>query len=397
MACTSPAQALRSRPAPLLRLARLATERPARPRPTAEADRSALAAPLLGGLAAGGAAAASRSCRLRRTAAQATSETSSGRSAGTVVEDKVAAGSELDPSKEEDEPFFEEVSGDDPLVVELEERLRRMNGNSNLTLDMVLNPSTIVNTEREVILLRAELQATPDEEVEQRKKLEDKIETKQMKIVNEMRQVMTDSLKLEFILQAALSAIAFGAMCYDAFPWVPDLSWCGVNQRGVKLLLKLLGLWGIWLVTVPALRARKPGGPYGMGYEEKRALDLSFLALPFICIFVPFVNKDPVVSFWLSMLTLGGLYVWSFNTPLASTVGSIKRGAGEDLNLPEPVMWAIRALDFGTGSERGARSEDTTWKDQLARYEQAAQELVEKKKRAQKAKAAAATDAGTEA
>lgn len=99
-------------------------------------------------------------------------------------------------------PFFEEVSGDDPLVLELEERLREMNGNRELTLDMVLNPATIVNTEREVILLRAELKATPEEETSLRKELEDKIEAKQMKVVNEMKQVMTDSLKLEFLSPA---------------------------------------------------------------------------------------------------------------------------------------------------------------------------------------------------
>ncbi|CAE7896510.1 unnamed protein product [Symbiodinium necroappetens] len=133
---------------------------------------------------------------------------------------------------EELEPFFEEVSGDDPLVLDLEDRLRKMNGASNLTLDMVLNPGTIVNTERDVILLRAELKATPEEDTEKRKKLEDKIEEKQMKIVNEMKLVMTDNLKLEFLVQAILSIVAFGFMCYDAFPWIPDLTWAGINKVG---------------------------------------------------------------------------------------------------------------------------------------------------------------------
>ncbi|CAE7428439.1 RPH1 [Symbiodinium natans] len=278
---------------------------------------------------------------------------------------------------EELEPFFEEVSGDDPLVLDLEDRLREMNGASNLTLDMVLNPGTIVNTEREVILLRAQLKATPDEDTDKRKKLEDKIEEKQMKIVNEMKLVMTDNLKLEFLVQAVLSIFAFGFMCYDAFPWIPDLTWAGINKLGSKLALKLFGVWGLWLFTVPALRARKPGGPYGMGYEEKRALDLSFLVLPFVCIFGPILFKDASTTFWLSLLTLAGLYGWSFNTPLVE--GKIQRGAGQDLNLPEPVMWAIKALDFGTGSERGARSEDKSWQDQLAAYEKAADELAAKK------------------
>ncbi|CAE7888913.1 dgat2, partial [Symbiodinium sp. KB8] len=279
---------------------------------------------------------------------------------------------------EELEPFFEEVSGDDPLVLDLEDRLRKMNGASNLTLDMVLNPGTIVNTERDVILLRAELKATPEEDTEKRKKLEDKIEEKQMKIVNEMKLVMTDNLKLEFLVQAILSIVAFGFMCYDAFPWIPDLTWAGINKVGSKLAIKLFGVWGLWLFTVPALRARKPGGPWGMGYEEKRALDISFLVLPFVCIFAPILFKDAAATYWLSLLTLVGLYGWSFNTPLEDE-SKIQRGAGQDLNLPEPVMWAIKALDFGTGSERGARSEDKSWQDQLAAYEKAAEELAAKK------------------
>eukprot|EP00931_Biecheleriopsis_adriatica_P003868 TRINITY_DN105626_c0_g1_i1.p1 TRINITY_DN105626_c0_g1~~TRINITY_DN105626_c0_g1_i1.p1 ORF type:complete len:406 (+),score=92.78 TRINITY_DN105626_c0_g1_i1:40-1218(+) len=302
------------------------------------------------------------------------------RAAGERGDSSVAVETKPEESEEEDAPFFEEVSGDDPLVLELEERLKKMNDNKDLTLDMVLNPGTIVNTEREIVLLKAELKATPEEETTKRKELEDKIEAKQMKVVNEMRQVMTDSLKLEFLAQAILSIVAFGAMCYNVFPWVPDLTWAGVNRAGSELGLKLFGVWGIWLVTVPALRARKPGGPYGMGYEEKRALDLSFLVLPFVCIFMPFVSKDPASTFWADLLILAALYVWSFNTPLAAE-GSIKRGAGQDLNLPEPVMWALKALDFGTGSERGERSEDTTWKEQLAQYEAAAEELAAKKQK----------------
>lgn len=282
-----------------------------------------------------------------------------------------------EPLPDDLEPFFEEVSGDDPMVMELEERLKKMNNDKSLTLDMVLNPGTIVNTEREVILLKAQLKATPDEEMEKIKELEDKIEEKQMKIVNEMKLVMTNNLKLEFLVQAILSIFAFGAMCYDAFPWVPDLTWAGINARGSMLALKLFGIWGLWLFTVPALRARKPGGPYGMGYEEKRALDLSFLVLPFICIFGPVLFQEASATFWLSLATLGGLYAWSFNTPLSD--GKIQRGAGQDLNLPEPVMWAIKALDFGTGSERGARSEDLTWQAQLAAYEKAGEELAKLK------------------
>ncbi|CAK0884859.1 unnamed protein product [Prorocentrum cordatum] len=210
---------------------------------------------------------------------------------------------------------------------------------------------------------------------------QDKIEAKQMKIVNEMRQVMTDSLKAEFLIQALLNVVLCGLLCYEQFPFLPDLTWAGLNDKGTVLIGKLYGIWGIWLTTVPALRARKPGGPYGMGYEEKRALDLSFLVLPFICILTPFASRDPAATFWACLATLAGLYAWSFTTPLQAASGP-RRGAGGE--LPEPVQWALRALDFGTGEERGARREDTTWQDQLASYEREAERLAAAKEKAKK-------------
>lgn len=243
-----------------------------------------------------------------------------------------------------------------------------------------------------MILLRAELKTIPEEDKERRQELEDKIETKQMKVVNEMRQVMTDNLKLEFLAQAAISVPLFGSMCYGTFPYI-NLSWLGLTPQGVKFVFQLFGLWGIWLVTVPALRARKPGGPFGMGYEERRALDLSFLILPFICIITPFFSRNPVVTFWACLITLAGMYAWSFVTPLTEeNMSGSRRGAGSTVSgegLPEPVQWALKALDFGTGSERGVRSEDDTWKEQLASYEKAADDLAAKQAAEAKAKEAA--------
>mmetsp|Transcript_11536 Transcript_11536/g.21033 ORF Transcript_11536/g.21033 Transcript_11536/m.21033 type:complete len:382 (+) Transcript_11536:87-1232(+) len=275
----------------------------------------------------------------------------------------------------EDEPFFEEVSGDDPLVIELEERLRKMNGDQNLTLDMVLNPGTIVNAEREVVRLRAELALTPEDKVEKRKVLEDKIEEKQMKIVNEMRQVMTDSLKLEFLLQGVLSVPAFALMSYNAFPFVPDLSFFEIPEEGSRYILQLLGVWGIWLLTIPALRARKPGGPYGMGYEEKRALDIAFLATPAVVLIVPFLDSYPPTTFWASLAVLGICYVWSFTTPLVEDDAK----SGDKSQLPEPIRWALKQLDYSSGQERGAVREDDTWQGKMQAYEQVAQELAAEK------------------
>lgn len=285
------------------------------------------------------------------------------------------------PKKDEEEPFFEEVSGDDPMVKDLEERLRKQNGNPLLTLEMVLNPGTIVNTEREVILLRAELKATPEDQAKKRKELEDKIEEKQMKIVTEMRQVMTDNLKLEFLSQGILSIPLFGCMACGAFPWYPDLMALSMPPVVGQFLVKVFGAWGIWLVTIPALRARKPGGPYGMEYLEKRALDLSFFLVPFGTFLTPFLVKSFSACFWISLAILVGCYTWSFSTGVESEERVRRRGAGNDLDLPEPMQWILKSWDYGTGSERGADSEDTTWQDQLAAYDSAAEELLEAKKK----------------
>lgn len=289
-------------------------------------------------------------------------------SSGTAVAEK--------PGSEEDEvPFFEEVSGDDPIVLELEERLRKQNGNNDLTLDMVLNPGTIVNTEREVILLRAELAATPEEEAQKRQELEDKIEEKQMKIVAEMRQVMSDNLKIEFLLQAVLSVPLFYAMVCDSLPFYPDWTWLRLTDKAVKLIFRLFGLWGTWLVTVPALRARKPGGMFGMGEEEKRALDINIFVLPFINVLSTALSGDCTVGFFVGLLFIAATYVWSFNTPLPTEQ--------TPSDLPDWLKWTLKALDFSQGRERGARSEDEEWKEQLASYEKAAQDLASAKAKRQ--------------
>jgi len=306
----------------------------------------------------------------------------------------------------------EEISGDDPLIKELEERLRKQNGNDELTLDMVLNPATIVNAERDVILLKAELKSTPEDEREKRKELKEKIETKQMKIVTEMRQVMTDSLKLEFIIQAVLSVPIFAACVYGTWPWVPDLKWLGFKPAFTNLMLQLFGVWGPWMVTIPALRARKPGGAYGMGYEEKRALDIAFLVLPFVIFGAPFFVKDPIVIFWGTLLITVACYAWSFSVVETwdETDGEgnkvQRRGVEWQEGLPEPLQFVLKAIDFGSASEGGTamgigtRLEgDAEWDAQLESYDKAAEELLAKqaaRKAEDKAKGVEAKEKGAE-
>jgi len=279
--------------------------------------------------------------------------------------------------EEEDVPFLEEVSADDPLVIALEERLKKINGNDELTLENVLNPGAIVNAERELILLRAELAATPEEDVETRQQLQDGIDAKQKKIAYEMQCVMSDNFKLTFIVQAIGSILVWGSFACNTWPWYPDWRWLGVNRLGVKLIFNTFGGWGIWLLTLPALRARKPGGPYGQGPQEKRALDIAYLSTLPVCLFLPYIDKSPATCFWVSLAILVGSYAWSFNTPLETEIVGGRRGAG---GVPKELKWVLQALDFGTGQERGAKSEDTLWKEKLASLEREAEKLAAAKK-----------------
>eukprot|EP00913_Durusdinium_trenchii_P028887 g27084.t1 len=79
---------------------------------------------VLGGAAARGSSRGSRDAR-RRSHPAATRRRAEGAQAVKVKGEK----DEVEP-----EPFFEEVSGDDPLVLELEARLKQMNDDKSLTL-----------------------------------------------------------------------------------------------------------------------------------------------------------------------------------------------------------------------------------------------------------------------
>eukprot|EP00747_Dinoflagellata_sp_TGD_P012988 gnl/TRDRNA2_/TRDRNA2_122168_c0_seq1.p2 gnl/TRDRNA2_/TRDRNA2_122168_c0~~gnl/TRDRNA2_/TRDRNA2_122168_c0_seq1.p2 ORF type:complete len:156 (+),score=22.62 gnl/TRDRNA2_/TRDRNA2_122168_c0_seq1:35-469(+) len=126
-------------------------------------------------------------------------------------------------------------------------------------------------------------------------------------------------------------------MTYDALPGFPNLD----------LSLRVLGFWGIWLFTIPSLRSRKPGGPWGMSDEEKRALDVSFLLTPVTNIAVPFFSKYPPDIFWANMAVISACYGVSFIAPAEE---------GES-KLPAPIRFALTALDFGSGRERGMERE----------------------------------------
>eukprot|EP00971_Amphidinium_carterae_P309500 6150763-Amphidinium_carterae.1 len=102
-----------------------------------------------------------------------------------------------------------------------------------------------------------------------------------------------------------------------------------------------------------------------MGYEEKRALDIAFLATPAACFAVPFIDSYPPTTFWASLVVLAICYAWSFATPLVEDDAV----SGDKAQLPEPIRWALKQLDYSSGQERGAVRDDDTWQGKMQAYE----------------------------
>ena len=114
-----------------------------------------------------------------------------------------------------------------------------------------------------------------------------------------------------------------------------------------------------WLFIIPSLRARKPA------YEEKEALNIAFLASPVVSIIMPTFTKDPVAIYWGNVATIAACYIYAYflkpaqeATPAALSNagdGDSILDEGKNSALPSWIIKAYKALDYGSGQERGAR------------------------------------------
>ena len=94
---------------------------------------------------------------------------------------------------------------------------------------------------------------------------------------------------------------------------------------------------------------------------EKKALDISFLLTPVVNLAMPIVTKNPPDIFWANLVALGACYGYGFLAP---------DGDGDDdASLPAPIKFALKALDFGAGRERGAPMEMREKMEEQARLE----------------------------
>lgn len=69
-------------------------------------------------------------------------------------------------------------------------------------------------------------------------------------------------------------------------------------------IARLIGMWSIWMFTIPALRARECTD------KEKDALNLLFLAVPLLNVALPFVWKSFPFIFTADCVMLAGVYGW---------------------------------------------------------------------------------------
>ena len=67
-------------------------------------------------------------------------------------------------------------------------------------------------------------------------------------------------------------------------------------------IARLMGMWSVWMFTVPSLRARDCDA------KEKDALNLLFVAIPLVNVLIPFVWKSFAGVFSADVLLMAAVY-----------------------------------------------------------------------------------------
>mmetsp|Transcript_22428 Transcript_22428/g.48973 ORF Transcript_22428/g.48973 Transcript_22428/m.48973 type:complete len:330 (+) Transcript_22428:22-1011(+) len=215
----------------------------------------------------------------------------------------------------------EEGNIDPELVARIDAEVLQLTG---VPLDDLLNPSKVVNLERDRILCLAELaKSLPEAE---RVELQAKLDKVEQDLYREKRTVFRGWLKAVFIVQSLIAIVASGIFVYDAVPGV-----------SLDLSLRALGFWSYWLFVIPSLRARRSRG------WEKKALNIAFLGSPILTLGLPFVTKDPAAIWGANLVLLVGCYAY----------GYLSYSEEQEVGGFSGVL---RWLDFGSGQERGMRA-----------------------------------------
>ena len=223
-----------------------------------------------------------------------------------------------------------DVAADNALIERIEAEVLAESG---VTLDQLINPSKVVNLERELVQLEKAIELgnlNANELTEIKINMEDK----RKKLAVEKRAVMTGWLKNLFVGQSILAGAASLAMVYDAVP-----------GQHLDLSIQVLGFWMWWLFIVPSLRARKPKE------EEKEALNIAFLATPLVSVAMPILTKDIPTIWWANGGAVALSYAYAYLKPKSEDISNEE----DSFKLPPILVKAWKALDYGSGQERGAR------------------------------------------
>ena len=244
------------------------------------------------------------------------------------------------PTPGEEQEFYEDIEDDSDLALinRLEDDLFRESG---VYLEDLINPTKVVNLSRDIARLETEMNELDDSTAIAL--LQEEIEKKTQKLNVEKRGIMRGWLKGLFVGQSILAAIASLIMVYDVVP-----------RQTLPLPVKVLGFWMWWLFIIPSLRARKPSA------KEKEALNIAFLGTPLVSILLPSFTKDVVIIWWANAIFVALSYAWAFlKTSKADPNGDdnlgIIGGNREGNVIPPILVKAFKALDYGSGRERGAR------------------------------------------
>jgi hypothetical protein len=264
----------------------------------------------------------------------------------------------------------EELTSDDPFVQSINASIQKESG---VALEELLNPAKVVNLERDLVNLRAQLAAltgntqitnfvgVTTEEVDnggggqEADKVRKQIEKKERDLNMERRAVFRGWLKNVFLGQAILSLGLSWVMVNDPNVLFGQFDWFR-NTRSMDVSIQVLGFWWWWLFIVPSLRSRRPKG------FEKKALDIAFLGTPAISLLAPVATKDTVAIWLANLVVVMGAYGFAYVTynQEEEQEGGDGDGSGGDgdggKNTPSWLKFVYKSLDFGSGRERGARN-----------------------------------------
>lgn len=257
----------------------------------------------------------------------------------------------------------DEMTSDDPFVRSINDGIRRDVG---VDLDELLNPSKVVNLERDLYNLRLELAAATgaaaswddddssslDRSTEEcdgggggeaADKLRRTIAKKESDLSIERRSVFRGWLKNLFLGQAVLSLGLSWVMVTNPVTLVGFVD--DYERLQLDTSVRVLGFWWWWLFIVPSLRSRRPSG------AEKKALDVAFLGTPLVSLVSPVLTKDTPTIWLANLAVVLGAYGYAFFLAGDDDDDDV----GDKKDDPEWLKFVYKSLDFGSGRERGAR------------------------------------------